>query len=555
MSDQLLAAPVLSTPDVHIFEDDVSSQSAANRRLTADQIYDVYEIERTAKEIRAGGWQTIALQFPDGMLCDAPGVSDALQSALLRLANEDSSEVDGELAGLSISDMAAQKRHPRRERLAILADTSYGSCCVDEIAAEHANAEVVVHYGRSCLSPTARLSVIYVYTTRELDHESVVASFEASFPDATTKVILMTDITYSSHLTSILRLLAPQGYANIFVPEIIHDPSSPLPNRTIPDRVKAGAEKLSDYHLFHISDPPPALLLTLSSRVQSTIIYPTDTPSPSKTAAQAQTSRSLMRRYALITSLATCPIFGILVNTLSVKNYISTISQLQSQITAAGKKYYTMVVGKVNPAKLANFSEIGGWVVVGCWESSLIESKEFYRPVITPFELNLALQSDEERVWTGEWRSDFTGFLESVVPVTREKIDKEVRDEATAENAEEQVSDEEDSAPPEYDLRTGRYVSNSRPMRQPHHITSQKVELEGTQPQISNKLIKRAEGHMAMINGAASPGAEYLRENRTWQGLGSDYEIKYEEERGAAVEEGRSGVARGYTVGEESTKH
>ena len=34
----------------------------------------------------------------------------------------------------------------------ILADTTYGSCCVDEVAANHANADLIVHYGRTCLS-------------------------------------------------------------------------------------------------------------------------------------------------------------------------------------------------------------------------------------------------------------------------------------------------------------------------------------------------------------------------------------------------------------------
>ena len=50
-----------------------------------------------------------------------------------------------------------------------------------------------------------------------------------------------------------------------------------------------------------------------------------------------------------------------------------------------------------------------------------------------------------------------------------------------------------------------------------------------------------------------SPGAEYLRSQRTWVGLGSDFEIGYEkdgDEKGAVVEEGRGGVARGYTVGD-----
>ena len=45
----------------------------------------------------------------------------------------------------------------------ILGDTSYGmskhlisyiigACCVDEVAAEHVNCDVVIHFGRACLS-------------------------------------------------------------------------------------------------------------------------------------------------------------------------------------------------------------------------------------------------------------------------------------------------------------------------------------------------------------------------------------------------------------------
>lgn len=217
------------------------------------------------------------------------------------------------------------------------------------------------------------------------------------------------------------------------------------------------------------------------------------------------------------------------------------IAKIRAQLAAAGKKSYTFVVGKVNAAKVANFSEIGGWVVVGCWESSLIESTEFYRPIITPFELGLALMSDEERIWTGEWTGDFSSIL---------KEDRASRPEQEhhAENDGDEIDDEEDSAPPEFDLRTGRYVSNSRPMRPAHVVISGHQESTPS----SRALMKRAKGDLATINGTVSPGAAYLQSQRTWQGLGSDFEIAYEEERrGAAVEQGRSGVARGYTVGED----
>jgi len=37
--------------------------------------------------------------------------------------------------------------------LFILADTTYGQCCVDEVAAEHVEAQAIIHYGPACLSP------------------------------------------------------------------------------------------------------------------------------------------------------------------------------------------------------------------------------------------------------------------------------------------------------------------------------------------------------------------------------------------------------------------
>ena len=60
----------------------------------------------------------------------------------------------------------------------------------------------------------------------------------------------------------------------------------------------------------------------------------------------------------------------------------------------SGKKSYSIVVGKLNTAKLANFMEVDMFVLVSCSENSLIDSSEFYKPVITPYELELACNPD-----------------------------------------------------------------------------------------------------------------------------------------------------------------
>lgn len=476
-------------------------------------------------------------------------------------------DINAKLGNVSLSE----DKDPE-EKLFILGDTSYGACCVDEVAAEHVDADVVVHYGRSCLSPPSRLPVIYVFTERPLDLEPLVATFKETYPELDAKIILMADIPYSHHIQPLWSRLQEAGYTDLYATSIVYNPSSSLPNRTTPPETSNSDDALREYALFHISDPPPSLLLTLSSRVSSIHIYPTDATSPSASSADRLTSMALRRRYALLTSLSTTPIFGILINTLSVKNYMHILSHVQRQITAAGKKYYTFVVGKVNAAKVANFSEVGGWVVIGCWESSLIESKEFWRPMITPWELGVALQGDEERVWTGKWEADFESVLreeeqngaKKMLGKRKEKVEVEIADEDKADvngEGDGEYDSEEESAPPEFDLRTGRYVSHSRPMRAaaPAAVKESSDGKEYQPLSASTALTKRANGDIAAVGGVASPGAEYLRSNRTWQGLGSDYRGEEEEGRAngraAKLEEGRSGIARGYVVGDEDKRH
>ncbi|KAG7109299.1 hypothetical protein HYQ44_011835 [Verticillium longisporum] len=67
----------------------------------------------------------------------------------------------------------------------------------------------------------------------------------------------------------------------------------------------------------------------------------------------------------------------------------------------------------------------------------------------------------------------------------------------------------------------------------------------------SEALVKRQAGDLATINGVLSPGAEFLRSQRTWQGLGTDHDPA---EESTTIEEGRSGVARGYTVGDDASR-
>ena len=574
-------APILSTPETHIFNN-VEGPIATNagtttttttpRKILNDEQFDIrYEIGRTVREIREHQiWRRIALQFPDEMLRDSARVYQQLARGLRGRAQSGMEEGQQENASTAHRIPGAYDAGPQVEskdderhhhddavKLTILADTSYGSCCVDEIAAEHVSADVVVHYGRACLSPTARTPVIHVFTRQDLDVDDCVRSFSERLSDKESKVVITADMPYAHHVKELGERLEGIGYGNVFVAEIVHDPGSLIPNRTVPGEVQGQDARIKEWELFHISQPPTALLLTLSSRIKEVHIYPTDTAG-STTASEvskATTSAILRRRYALVTSLATVAIWGILINTLSVKNYLQVVNRVKEMIAAAGKKSYLFVVGKLNAAKVANFSEIGGWVVIGCWETSLIDSKEFYKPVITPFELELALTRDEERLWSGNWRADFEELLQGPATATATNLtsagseteDKVEQDEDTGD-----YDSEEESAPPEYDLRTGRYISHSRPMKAATTVSASK-SIETSMNGNSKALTTRPKTDMVSMNGVASPAANFLKSQRTWQGLGSDFDpVRHDEVVGDAIEEGRSGVARGYTVSDQA---
>lgn len=555
----MASAPILSTPDTHLLEatEPVARPNKSGIARSDEELSIIYDIERTLTEIRQSRWKRIALQFPDDMLPDAPRVFQLLTRGLhtknVKSDVESTTPTLNAVTETTLTDKTSQlalednkSLDELERRFYILADTSYGTCCVDEVAAEHVDADAVIHYGRACLSPTSRLPVIYVFTHRPLPIEPLVKSFKNTYIDLTTKIIIAADVTYTDHVQLVRDRLAQEGYTNLFAAHVVHDPASAIPNRTVPEPVKDNPNTLSEWELFHISDPPTALLLTLSSKVAAIHIYPTNNiKSEDIKPLQASTTAALRRRYGVLVSLSTAPIFGILVNTLSVKNYLHIVDHVRKQIAAAGKKSYMFVVGKLNAAKVANFSEIEGWVVIGCWESSLVDSKEFWKPVITPYELELALQSDDTRVWTGAWRSDYQAVLDASTAAPK----------ATTETNEEVDGDEgsdSESAPPEFDFRTGQFVTTSRPMQYTSNGSNGRVGGNST------ALAKRAKGDLAMIGNTISPGAEFLRSQRTWKGLGSDFEIRYEEDddvSGSAVVEGRRGIARGYAVGDASDRH
>lgn len=102
-------------------------------------------------------------------------------------------------------------------------------------------------------------------------------------------------------------------------------------------------------------------------------------------------SNWMKRRYFYIEKCKDAQSLGIVVATLTAKGYLDVVKHIQKLAKIRGVRTYLISVGKVNPAKLANFLDIDCFVLIGCPENNLISSRDFYKPLLSTFEVEVAL--------------------------------------------------------------------------------------------------------------------------------------------------------------------
>jgi diphthamide biosynthesis protein 2 len=123
---------------------------------------------------------------------------------------------------------------------------------------------------------------------------------------------------------------------------------------------------LADCSLVWVGDANASLLRLLMSlpllpdgRVLPCARYDPASRAWEPSAGQAEeAARLLKRRYYLVERAKQASIVGLLAGTLGVAGFRSALERTRALAEAAGKKTYTFLVGKPNPAKLANFPEV-----------------------------------------------------------------------------------------------------------------------------------------------------------------------------------------------------
>ncbi|CAJ1955072.1 unnamed protein product [Sphenostylis stenocarpa] len=489
-----------------------------------------YDIVGSAQFIRTHDFTRVALQFPDHLLKDSTRVVTALRKRLQSLKKIDVTEGG----------------HEKDVGLFVMADTAYGSCCVDEVGASHINADSVIHYGHTCFSPTTNLPAFFVFGKASVCIPDCVESMSKYALINSKPIMVLFGLEYAHSIQQIKeRLLKPSDpklevhFAD--VPSSVMFPSKDTKKINGLQEPASGyhgesgttysiggltwklpeGQSMDDYSLFWIGLDDSAfanVVLTFNTcdivlmsivvvkipikimnLFDSAILearyeldwwqdFRYDANENQMVTDLFQQRRILKRRYYLVERAKDANIVGILVGTLGVAGYLHIINQMMELITGAGKKAYTLVMGRPNPAKLANFPECDVFLYVSCAQSALLDSKEYLAPVITPFEAMIAFNRGSQ--WTGAYVMEFRDLIN--LPQT-------------------EVADQEEEA--RFSFLKGGYVEDFG--------NQENVEEEREALALVNateKALQLRNNSNAIVKGNARSGAEFLA-TRSYQGL------------------------------------
>lgn len=122
-------------------------------------------------------------------------------------------------------------------------------------------------------------------------------------------------------------------------------------------------------------------------------------------------SRYIQRRSYYIEKCKDAQLLGILVATVTMPGYLDIVKRLQSMATGNGIRTKIIYVGRVNPTKLANFMEIDCYILIGCPFNSIFESKDYFKPIVSVYEAEMALNPAWHLRYPDVYVTDFRDLL------------------------------------------------------------------------------------------------------------------------------------------------
>mmetsp|Transcript_21772 Transcript_21772/g.30547 ORF Transcript_21772/g.30547 Transcript_21772/m.30547 type:complete len:429 (+) Transcript_21772:73-1359(+) len=347
--------------------------SAISSSLPSD--YD-FEILKTIWRIEQSKAQHVALQMPEGLLIYSCIIADILRN------------------------------FSKARSLSILGDVSYGACCVDDLGAEALGADLLVHYGHSCLVPltTTVIPCLYVFVEINIDVHHAVESF-CKTCEVGTRVHVMGVVQFRTSVAAIAKLLnerdrtATIPQAKPLSPGEVLGCTAPadLGGTAMPHTNPEQTEGTKHVMLFIADGRFHLEAAMIANPTLRALRY--DPYSKSLTDERYETEKMKYIRHCAIKKAMdpSVKVFGIILGTLGRQGNPGILGNIRSLLRKHGKKSFVLLLSEIFPKKLDMFPNVDAWVQIACPRLSIDWGHFFNKPVLSPYELNVCLGEEEFR--------------------------------------------------------------------------------------------------------------------------------------------------------------
>lgn len=279
---------------------------------------------------------------------------------------------------------------PSPVEVSVLAEPTYGACCVDDLSAASLHADLLVHYGHSCLVPvnTSKIPTLYIFVEIKIDPERIVSSITSNFPpkSESSPIALAGTVQFISAVHSVKSKLSEAGY-DVIVPqsrplsagEVLGCTSPTIPKSKGVETAVFVADGRFHLEAFMIANPgvrtfrfdPFLGVLVLEEydhegmkRVRKDMIFK---------ARDAKT-------------------WGVILGTLGRQGSTRVLDRIVDKMEEKGLDYTVVMMSEISPARVELFGDsVDAWVQIACPRLSIDWGEGFRRPVLTTFEFDVAM--------------------------------------------------------------------------------------------------------------------------------------------------------------------
>ncbi len=282
-------------------------------------------------------------------------------------------------------------------QVVIMGDVTYGACCVDDFTAKALGADLLIHYGHSCLVNVAETSinVMYVFVEIRFEVSHLVETVKLNFTRDKHLAIVGT-IQFASSFHEAKRLLEPH-FDSLQIPQAKPLSGGELLGCTSPtlssdvDAIVYVAD--GRFHLESIMIANPGIPA-----------YKYDPHSKLFTIEEYDNAKMLAMRKEQIDRGKDARVFGLILGTLGRQGNLSILDRLHTMLEKAGRQVVLMLLSEIGPAKLKALPQVDCWVQVACPRLSIDWGYAFEKPLLSPYEAMVCLG---EQAWLTVYPQDF----------------------------------------------------------------------------------------------------------------------------------------------------